>query len=296
MSTIYFLGVRDGGRSGGALVFPDQAKSYYASSGPWGNGKLPEGKYSLGKKEPAEKAVSLGNAKFKYRLTGVTKKGGPAAAGNMWDPDNKIMRDGLLIHADSNGPGTKGCIGVRGTHFSTGRASSAADGVDVTAAQEVDGLLDTMTTSGDTTVVVKYFDSVADMEAYHKEIAPGTEVPKTPEDYQKDLEARKKAAEEAKKKKEQEAARKKAKKGNGKPSKTNKGAQLLKGEKTVFVGDKRLEVAYAHAECVHSGGGCVIDGSQSIFVGKARGKLGRVGDPTSDAHKIETGEPTVLVA
>ncbi|TAH44813.1 MAG: RHS repeat-associated core domain-containing protein [Gammaproteobacteria bacterium] len=68
-----------------------------AVSGPWGNGKLPEGKYG---------GRNLRNRSSNKAMT--------CPDGNGWslDLDNKGGRTELRIHPDGNVPGTEGCVGV----------------------------------------------------------------------------------------------------------------------------------------------------------------------------------------
>lgn len=278
MGDIYYLGVPNGNGSRGALVFPDAGKSFYAGSGSTGLYRAPDGTYDIGKREWGEAAVSNGKAKYKYRITGVTKEGTKAKPGHAWDPNKGEERDSLLIHPDGGPAGTAGCIGVRGTPTAWGPSSSSATGPDVTAAQEVDGLLQ----SGKyDRVIVKNFKSVEEMEAFQKQIAPDAPF---------------KRPDEKKPEPPPPPPKKKGSKGKGKPSKTNKSAELLKGERTVFAGENKLQVAYAGPDCTHTGGGCVVEGSKTVFVGENKYPMARVRDATNDGHKIATGENTVETA
>jgi len=173
MGDIYYLGVPSGNGSRGSLVFPDAGKSFHAGSGSTSAYRAPDGTYDIGKREWGEQDVSLGKAKYKYRITGVTKNGTKAAPGHAWDPNkgkHGEMRSKLLIHPDGGkAPGTSGCIGVRGTPTAWGNANPADNSADVAAAQEVDQLLG----SGKyDRVIVKTFKNVEEMEAFQKQIAP----------------------------------------------------------------------------------------------------------------------------
>jgi hypothetical protein len=290
--TIYYLGVRDGNGSAGSLVFPNQSKSFYAASGTQSLHTAPEGTYGVSdrKDASAEEDIVLGDAKYKYRMIGTTKDG-KKDEWKHWDPVRKVWRKGLLIHPDGGlGAGSAGCVVVRGSHVSSGLASSTPGSADMLAAHDVDKTLGGM--SADRNVVVKYFDSVEEMEAYHKQVAPGVDIPKTPEAYKKSLEAKKKAAEEAKKKAEAEKAKKG--KGKGKPSKTTRNATLMKGERTVVAGVDQLQVA--HVTTPHDQGGSVAKGNTSIRVGPQMMELARLHDPTTDGHLVRTGEPSVMSA
>jgi hypothetical protein len=69
--------------------------------------------------------------------------------------------------------------------------------------------------------------------------------------------------------------------------------ELMRGFATVLTGKDQRRVAYADAECLHSGGGFVKEGSATVYVGKH--PLGRVDDGTSDGYAIKTGSETVFV-
>ncbi|HMY21010.1 MAG TPA: hypothetical protein PKA58_32020 [Polyangium sp.] len=282
MGDIYYLGVPSGNGSRGSLVFPDAGKSFHAGSGSTSAYRAPDGTYDIGKREWGEQDVSLGKAKYKYRITGVTKNGTKAAPGHAWDPNkgkHGEMRSKLLIHPDGGkAPGTSGCIGVRGTPTAWGNANPADNSADVAAAQEVDQLLG----SGKyDRVIVKTFKNVEEMEAFQKQIAPDAPM-KRPDEKKPDPPPA--------------PPKKKGSGGKGKPSKTNKSAELLQGERTVFAGSNKLQVAYAGPDCTHTGGGCVVEGSKTVFVGEKKYPMARVQDATNDGHKIATGENTVETA
>ena len=69
--------------------------------------------------------------------------------------------------------------------------------------------------------------------------------------------------------------------------------KLMKGFATVLTGPEGRRVAYADAECLHSGGGFVKEGSATVFVGKY--PIGRIGDGTSDGYAVKTGSETVFI-
>lgn len=80
------------------------AESWSAVSGPHGNGRLPEGTYTVEVHRRTEQSSSLGKG-FIDRETGLG-----------WfvplTPDQNIGRTGLGIHPDGNVPGTLGCVGI----------------------------------------------------------------------------------------------------------------------------------------------------------------------------------------
>ena len=61
----------------------------------------------------------------------------------------------------------------------------------------------------------------------------------------------------------------------------------------VGIGSNMRLVGYACEKCVHDGGGYVIEGSSTVYVGKY--PLARVGDATSDGLAVVTGDETVFV-
>lgn len=71
------------------------------------------------------------------------------------------------------------------------------------------------------------------------------------------------------------------------------GMILLQGFPTVFHGPDLLAVGYACEECVHSGGGFVKEGSDTVYVGKY--PLSRIADATSDNLAVVSGGPDTLV-
>ena len=70
---------------------------------------------------------------------------------------------------------------------------------------------------------------------------------------------------------------------------------IKQGEKTVLVGGKRLPAAYTDSSCVHTGGGHIVKGSETVFVGPQPLPFARVTDPTSDGYVVQTGEDTVEI-
>ena len=71
------------------------------------------------------------------------------------------------------------------------------------------------------------------------------------------------------------------------------GLRLEKGFQTVAIGKNMRRVGYANAECLHEGGGYVLEGSATVYVGKY--PFARIGDMTSDELAVETGDETVLI-
>lgn len=80
------------------------SETWPAVSGPHGNGRLPEGMYTVEVHRRTEQSSSLGKG-FIDRETGLG-----------WfvplSPDQHIGRTGLGIHPDGNVPGTLGCVGI----------------------------------------------------------------------------------------------------------------------------------------------------------------------------------------
>jgi hypothetical protein len=84
----------------GRLIAPS-GESWIARSGPWGNGQLPDGLYTIGTAGPVPK--SRGSS---YR---------DATNFSWWCPivpRFSTKRTGIGIHPDGNVPGTLGCIGI----------------------------------------------------------------------------------------------------------------------------------------------------------------------------------------
>jgi hypothetical protein len=71
--------------------------------------------------------------------------------------------------------------------------------------------------------------------------------------------------------------------------------QLKLGENTVMLGPDALPAGYADATCLHTGGGYIAEGSQSVFVGKGLWNAARVDDTTSDGYFVTTGALTVEI-
>lgn len=69
--------------------------------------------------------------------------------------------------------------------------------------------------------------------------------------------------------------------------------QLVKGFPTVAVGQNQRLVGYADAACLHTGGGYVLEGSSTVYVGQF--PLARVADSTSDGYAVKTGDDTVFI-
>lgn len=77
------------------------------------------------------------------------------------------------------------------------------------------------------------------------------------------------------------------------PKNQKTGLLLMKGFPTVLHGPDLKEVGYACEECVHSGGGFVKEGSDTVYVGKY--PLSRIADATSDDLAVVSGGPDTLV-
>ncbi|NUP10219.1 MAG: hypothetical protein HOW73_29570 [Polyangiaceae bacterium] len=63
---------------------------------------------------------------------------------------------------------------------------------------------------------------------------------------------------------------------------------LLTGRPDVLVGPDLHPLSYAAPACTHEGGGCVIQGSSSVLVGKELFQVGREADPTSDGLLLQS--------
>jgi hypothetical protein len=79
--------------------------------------------------------------------------------------------------------------------------------------------------------------------------------------------------------------------GNG-PSKTRKKSELIKGEKSVVVGEDQRAVGHKDALITN---GKVVEHSQTVFVGPKQLQASGVGDMTTDGSPINTGERSVLL-
>lgn len=71
------------------------------------------------------------------------------------------------------------------------------------------------------------------------------------------------------------------------------GNKLLYGFSTVATGSNTRLVGYACEDCLHDGGGYVLEGSSTVYVGKY--PFARIADVTSDALAVVTGDETVFV-
>ena len=69
--------------------------------------------------------------------------------------------------------------------------------------------------------------------------------------------------------------------------------KLERGFPTVAIGPKMRRVGFASADCTHSAGGHVVEGSATVFVGAH--PFARVGDGTSDELGVLTGDDSVYV-
>jgi hypothetical protein len=72
------------------------------------------------------------------------------------------------------------------------------------------------------------------------------------------------------------------------PTQQRSGILLRDGFASVYHGREQYEVGYANPECVHTGGGYVKEGSDSVCVGKGF-PLARIGDGTSDNLNVVSG-------
>ncbi len=106
----------------------------------------------------------------------------------------------------------------------------------------------------------------------------------------KDLEAAEKAnkpAEEAKPAEPKQASADPAVSAGG------GGPRLEHGFSTVAIGNNMRLVGYACEDCLHEGGGHVMEGSATVYVGKY--PFARLDDATSDGLAVVTGDETVFV-
>lgn len=113
--------------------------------------------------------------------------------------------------------------------------------------------------SGDRTFVVKYFKTQEEARA---------------------------AAEAYKKKMLQQRA-------DAEPSKTNKGASVTDGEKTVLLGTEQR--CAAHLTCPVDDGSVITDHSPTIYVGKNQYPMSGVDDATSNGSLVATGVPSIYM-
>jgi hypothetical protein len=73
------------------------------------------------------------------------------------------------------------------------------------------------------------------------------------------------------------------------------GPELLYGDLTVFHGPDERAIGYAAATSMHQGGGYMIEGSTTVFVGPQLLPVSRVGDATSDGMFAVSGADDFLV-
>lgn len=71
------------------------------------------------------------------------------------------------------------------------------------------------------------------------------------------------------------------------------GLRLEHGFPTVAIGSDLRRVGYACEECTHEGGGYVIEGSSSVYVGKY--PFARIADATNDGLGVVSGAETVFI-
>lgn len=92
------------------LLSSPYGEQWEAASGPWGNGALPSGPYTIGHM-------------YRYGATGMGSY--RDSAGNAWwcpiSPQFSTPRTGLGIHPDGGVAGTKGCIGLKAYDTSSAR-------------------------------------------------------------------------------------------------------------------------------------------------------------------------------
>lgn len=81
---------------------------------------------------------------------------------------------------------------------------------------------------------------------------------------------------------------------SGVRSKTKKGKKVKRTKPKVFVGKKKRHIVHRTASL--EGGGKVIQGSRSVFVGPQRYLVSRIDDLTTDGSVIATGESSIDVA
>lgn len=77
------------------------------------------------------------------------------------------------------------------------------------------------------------------------------------------------------------------------PSKTRKGASLIKGEQTVLLGTEQR--CAAHVTCPVDDGSVVTDHSPSIYVGSSQFAMSGVDDMTTSGAPIATGVPSIYM-
>jgi len=71
------------------------------------------------------------------------------------------------------------------------------------------------------------------------------------------------------------------------------GLMLMKGFQTVAIGPQQKLVGYADTACIHQGGGSVMEGSCTVYVGL--NPMSRIGDKTTDSYNVVSGDETVLI-
>ena len=269
---VYFLGV-NGDRGSGELFFPKENYSTNGISGNMNAPTLPEGYYKVKERRAtSEKGIKLGTEGWKYPLIAVTEDEGKETtlkawdkdAGEMraakWDPVAQRWRTSLLIHPDAGKAGTLGCVGVRGTPYAPGvETDSTAGSADMNAVTRVDELL---SGRGESLLQVKYFNTQAELDAFKRTQAK--------------LRGHDSAASPA----------------AGDASQTNQSQPLQNGQRDVRAGTQQRPVAFANGQCTHTGGAPVVQGSQSVCVGRPQNPLARQTDRHRDGAIIRDGVPT----
>jgi hypothetical protein len=77
------------------------------------------------------------------------------------------------------------------------------------------------------------------------------------------------------------------------PSKTNKGASVTEGEKTVLLGTEQR--CAAHLSCPVDDGSVITEHSPSIYVGQNQYPMSGVDDATSNGSLVATGVPSIYM-
>ena len=259
MTQLDFVGVTHGNASYGQLI--GGGNVIPVVSGKFGNGYVPAGKYSLDKPQAtSEKSMVPPGKKstHKYRLAAIGK---PTKVINgkvhFWDERVGKWREGILIHYDGGTPGTLGCIGYIDPKHEGALKEMLADGGKVN---------------------VTYHDSVAAAQAHAKTLS-GKDAPAS--DF-----ANKYGGGGS-------GATKKKPSGKGKPSKTKKGAQATKGERSVRIGKAGLQAMPRTGKVT---GGKVKKGTKKkVFLGKKRLAWARDTDPTTQGPLVVDAQHQVFV-
>ncbi len=103
-----------------------------------------------------------------------------------------------------------------------------------------------------------------------------------------------KAKAEAEKKAKKAAPPPKKKKSKKVADATSGGIHVFDGEKSVMLGTKQWMAA--HVESPHTGGGKIVKGASTVFVGQKQLQFARKGDPANDQLYIKEGQPNILIS